>query len=493
MARHAIGLLVAALGVWQAGCDGGRGEHRAVRRDSGVVERDAGFDAGPEAAPDAAAIRGETPRWPEAEQEVELPYHGSPASVLLVVSAQPGAMDLHLNVDTTSSMRDAIDELQSALRLNVINRLRARVADVAFGVSGYADFPFSPFGNPGMVGESEPDRPFVLHSPITTNVDRVIAAVNKLDQPLGFGGDPSEASAEALYQVATGAGYVVGTQRLIERGPTRAAVGGGTLGGVGFREYALRVVLHVADSPAHTPKEYADQGVLQGTHSLSDASKALAKLGARVVSIHPTGCEDATCMTEFSYRAARIELERLALETSASFGTTHGACPTGIAQILLPAVEDRCPLVYDVRYDGTGLSRTIADGVIALLEEVRFGEVHADTSTDRLGFVRDVRTEPVEQPSGVQTPMAADRLPAGAPDAVFESYLNVDRRSQLGFRVTLQNLHIAPRDVAQRYRVAIRIIGDSVLLEERFLRIVVPARAPGAPDPAFVDDLDGGP
>ena len=68
--------------------------------------------------------------------------------------------------------------------------------------------------------------------------------------------------------------------------------------------------------------------------------------------------------------------------------------------------------------------------------------------------------------------------------------MNVERRSELGFRVTLQNLHIAPRDVAQRYRVSIRIMGDSVLLEEHFLRIVVPA---GVPDPAFVDDLDGGP
>jgi hypothetical protein len=480
--RRSIGLWVIAFGVWQAGCSG-RDERPkyASRPDAGVV-RDAGKagdagepDGGP---PDAADDRGETPEWPEAEQEIELPFGGPEASVVFVVTASPSALDVHLNVDTTSSMGPAIDELQFALKSTVIDRLRTRVKDVAFGVSRFADFPVVPYGFPGDDGEENGDQAFVLMSPITTNFDRVLRGVNLLDQPLGSGGDNPEASAEALYQIATGVGYTAGPRRFIERKPATAAAGGGTLGGVGFRDFALHVVLHVTDAPAHTPDEYAE-GDLKGLHSMKDASAALGQLGARVVSILSTGCEAEYCRYTYQYKPIRDELEMLALNSGASFAAERGECKTGIAQTALPAVEGHCPLVYDVRSDGSGLSRTISDGVLALLEEVRFDEVHADTSNDRLHFITDVRTEPAKQPSGVPAPIPRDRLPSEKPDGVPESYVEVDRRSLLGFRVTLQNQTIAPRDVPQRFRVAVEVVGDSVRLEERLLRVVVPALATG--------------
>jgi len=485
--RRAIGVWVFTFGVWQAGgCHSDERRPVAASRDSGIeldAGQDAASDAAPDAAPDAAEIRGEMPLWPEAEQEIELPYGGPARSVLLVVSAKPSALDVHLNVDTTSSMRFAIDELQFALKSNVIDRLRAKVKDVAFGVSRYADFPIVPFGFPGSEDEDvAADQPFVLLSPVTTNIDRVLGAVSALDQPLNIGGDTEEASAEALYQVATGAGYATKERRFIERKPSAAATGGGTLGGVGFRDYALHVVLHVADSPSHTPREYA-LGNLPDLHSLSDASEALHTLGARVVAITPTDCEDDECRAGFPYAPTRAELETLALNSDASFAAQRGSCPTGVTQAAVPAVMDRCPLVYDVRSDGSGLSRTISDAVIALLEEVRFGEVHADTGNDGLHFITEVHAESVEQPAGVRAPAARDLLPKDAPDGVLESYVDVDRNSQLGFRVTLQNHSIAARDVAQRFRVAVAVVGDSVLLEARLLRVVVPAQGTVAADP----------
>jgi hypothetical protein len=187
VAPRTIGLGIFALWVWQTGCSASD-EHRTISasRDSGV-SRDAEPPETPDAAPDAAAVRGGTPSWPEAEREVELPYGAGPTTVLLVTDASPSALDVHLNVDTTGSIRFAIDELQSALRSNVIVRLRAKVEDVAFGVSRYADFPVAPFGWPGD-SMTEADQPFVLLSPITTNADRVIAAVARLDQPLDIGG-----------------------------------------------------------------------------------------------------------------------------------------------------------------------------------------------------------------------------------------------------------------------------------------------------------------
>jgi hypothetical protein len=478
--RRAIGLWVIAFGVWHAGC-GDRDERpRFVPRPDAGVVADAGdsgsgeLDAEP---PDAAAdVRGETPEWPEAEQEIELPFGGPERSIVFVVKASPSALDVHLNVDTTSSMRFAIDDLQVALKSSIVDRLRTRVKDVAFGVSRFADFPILPYGFPGEEGTADPDRPFVLVTPITTNIDRVLSAVNKLDQPLDIGGDTEEASAEALYQVATGEGYVSGKQRYIDKAPESAALGGGTIGGAGFRDFALHIVLHVADSPAHSPDDYVEGG-LNGLHSLEDASAALANIGARVVSIMPTDCTDDECRAAYPYRPTRDQLETLALNSAASFAASRGRCPTGIAQAQLPARDERCPLVYDVRSDGSGLSRTISDAVFALLEEVRFGEVHAESADVRLRFITGVRAENVAQDSGVPDPVARDLLPHGAPDGVLDSFVQVDRRSQLGFRVTLKNQTIAPRDVAQRFRVAVQVLGDSVLLEERLLRVVVPAQA----------------
>ena len=497
MSWRSIGLSCIALWVWQSGCSG-EDELPTVPVSRGS---DGGRDAGQEtevadAAPDAAESRGETPHWPEAEQELELPYGGPTVTTVLTVGAQPSALDVHLNVDTTGSIRFAIDELQVALRGTVIARLRARVKDVAFGVSRFADFPVPPFGRPASKSRKA-DRAFVLLSPVTTSVERVVSAVSRLDVPLDHGGDDPEASAEALYQVATGAGYSVGGDRLIERRPSTAAFGGGTLGGVGFRDNALHVVLHVADTPSHTPEQY-EAGGLPGTRSWAETTAALNELAARVVSIMPTGCDGGPCREAFPYRPTRQELSELAIATQATAAAVGGECPTGIDQGLLPAYQSVCPLVFDVRADGTGLSRTLSDAVLALLEQVRWKEVHAEPSDDHLGFMRELRVTTVAQPEGVPAPQARDRLPAGAPDGVADSYVDVDRRSQLGFSLSLRNDRIAPRDEPQRFRIAVQVLGDGVLLEERFVRVVVPALRKDAPPPessghvAEDPDLDAG-
>jgi hypothetical protein len=494
VSRPAIALFIFALWALPSACGGSPDRPTASVSRRSDAGREAGMEPEPaDAAVDAASPRGELPEWPEAEQEIELAYRGPAVSHLLIVQAEPSALDVHFNIDTTSSIRFAIDELQVALRTDVIQRLHTRVSDLAFGVSRFADFPLDPFGEPGSA-EADPDKPFVLLSPITTNIDRVSSAVGKLDQPLDHGGDLSEASAEALYQVATGAGFSVGRQRYIERGPTTAAIGGGTGGGVGFRSQALHVVLHVADSPSHEPEDYA-QGGLPGTHSLADATAELREIGARVVSIIPTVCEDQeteeireACRTSYPYAPTRRQLSALALSTGAAIAAERGSCRTGIEQAALPTYEGTCPLVYDARGDGSGLSRTISDAVLALLEQVRFGEVHAEAGNDRLGFVRELRAEAVTQPSGVTQPELRDRLPASKPDGVADSFVQVERRSQLGFRVSLRNDRIAPSDLPQRFRISIRLVGDGVLLQERLLRVLVPAG-----HVAGEADLDAGP
>ncbi|RLB49870.1 MAG: hypothetical protein DRJ42_20125, partial [Deltaproteobacteria bacterium] len=202
--------------------------------DSGIFNPDAATDSGGGGTPrpDGGA------RLPPADIEVTLPYEGAEAEVSLTVTADAAKVDIHLSVDTTGSFSQEIDRIQSELLERVLPPIRDRVGDVGIGVSRFEDFPVLPYGSPT-------DAPFTLLSGITTSESRVGAAIARLDDPLGFGGDGPEASAEALYQIATGEGFTANGTRYVEAYSGRSAPGGGDLGGVGFRDDSLRAIVHI--------------------------------------------------------------------------------------------------------------------------------------------------------------------------------------------------------------------------------------------------------
>ncbi|HEX7481400.1 MAG TPA: hypothetical protein VF331_26590 [Polyangiales bacterium] len=443
---------------------------------------------------DAAArptgpVRGASPVWPPAELEVAVPYRAGDVLALLRMAANPGQLDLQMNIDTTSSMSKEIDALQSELRGSLVPMLAARVDHASFGVSSFEDFPVPPFG-------ADTDHAFRLLSPITDDVSAVENAVAKLDQPLGGGGDNDEAGSAALYQIATGAGYTAAGTSLIERFAGPAASGGGTLGGVGFREHSLHVVLHATDALAHTADDYAAGG-LPDVHGMPDAIAALRALPAQVIAIMSTSCTDDACRQSDRYVQLRTQLSELALGTGATMPPSSGQCPTGIGGASLPTYQNTCPLVFDVKSNGEGLAGTVIDSVIGLIDGLRFSEVHAEVSADPLGFVQDIEAQQVPQAKGAEAPRVEDRLPARKPDGRPDTFVDVRQSSQLGFAVRLRNDRLAPSDLPQRFRVMLRIVGDGVVLQERTLRIVVPARNSDgdgglAPDAAAVPADDAG-
>jgi hypothetical protein len=297
--------------------------------------------------------------------------------------------------------------------------------------------------------------------------------VYALDRPLADGGDEPEASAEALYQLATGAGYTLEGRTIIEPfdRDSAAALGGGTIGGVGFRQGAFRVVVHITDAPSHKPDDYA-RGGLANTHDLHSATAALQALGARVVGICSSGAGNS------AYAKVRAELSELALSTGAHTAPQkNGLCPTGRDGSDVASYQGRCPWVFDVGFDGTGLSDSISQAVVGLLDDASFGAVHAEVGDDPLGFVERIEIDPVAQRPGISTPATADQLPPCKPDGVKETYLDVRRAHQLGFAVTLRNDRIAPADYEQRFRVSIRLVGDGIVLEEHTLGVRIPAAA----------------
>ena len=423
---------------------------------------------------DGAVIppRGDAgPRLPPADRDVVLPRGGPIVSLPFTLRADPAKLDLHLSVDTTGSFDGEIDAIQRDLDTLVLPGVRARVADVAVGVSRFEDFPRSPFGASG-------DTPFQLLAPVTTNEGVIREAVNSLDQPLGNGADGPESGFEALYQIATGSGLVSGAVPFI------APYTGEGTGGVGFRDGALHTIVHITDAPSHVTEDY--MGVIEGTHSAADATAALSTLPAYV-------------LAAVGRAEARADLVPIALATGATMAPTGGRCPTGLNGALLDAIEGRCPLVFDIAQDGSGLSETIVTAISGLVETLRYGRVSAEFDGDPFGFILAFEAVGATPPAGVATPTIVDEAPE---DGVPDTFLGVRSGTELEFELRLRNDILASQDYDQVFRITVRVIGDGVTLIEETIRVTVPAAEPPPPDPdagmqdAGITDaggMDGGP
>jgi hypothetical protein len=403
---------------------------------------------------------------------VVLPYGDPPVEIVLTIAADAARLDVHLSVDTTGSFGEEIDTIQSELLEEVLPAIRMRASEVAVGVSRFEDFPISPFGADG-------DRPFALLSPITTSEGRVGNAIALLDQPLGHGGDIAEASAEALYQIATGAGLSSGGVRYVDAFHRRPAEGGGTLGGVGFREASLRAVVHVTDAPTHAPSEYLPQ--VEGAHSLAEATEQLNALNVFVLGIAAGA-------------PARAHLERIALDTGAVVPSVSGVCPTGIDGSDNRPIGSICPLVFDIARDGTGLSDAMADALVALLDAVRFGEVYGVAADDPLGFVEAIEARAARPPVGSPEPGREDRHPPD--DGILDTFVDVRPGTEIDLVARLSNTRIRPADYDQVFRVTIEVIGDGLVLRELVVRVTVPrgrvSPDAGVPDAGAPDATDSG-
>ena len=91
----------------------------------------------------------------------------------------------------------------------------------------------------------------------------------------------------------------------------------------------------------------------------------------------------------------------------------------------------------------------------------------------------------------MEQPVIDDLQPPKAPDGQLDSFVGVRRGAELGFEVHLANRNVTPSDVPQRFRLVVQILGDGLVLQERVLRVVVPAAGPDAPKPVSDDDDAG--
>jgi|GEM_PF-2249718 len=191
--------------------------------------------------------------------------------------------DMTINIDTTGSMGGEIANLRASLSGTIIPGVSAVIPDIATGVSSFEDYPIFPFGS-----SVDGDVPFRLGTRVTTDVGVAQTAVNGLATRNGF--DVPESGIESLYQIATGAGTSWNGGSVPAFNPAQNQVTGvadGTIGGVGFRDDSLPIIVHVTDAPGHTQNEYGTGSQITAV-SAPTTEAALSAIGARVVSIANT-------------------------------------------------------------------------------------------------------------------------------------------------------------------------------------------------------------
>lgn len=389
---------------------------------------------------------------------------GGESAATLLFDTNIRRADVHFSMDTTGSMGGEIDNLQASLRSEVIPGIQASIMDTAFGVSEFEDFPISPFGSPTCMGS--PDRPFRLFQQVTTDVARVGSAIGMLDMPLGCGADLPESTYEALFQIADGRGVTwPGGGEVPPFSPDGSTPGGGEIGGVGFRSDAFPIVIHITDDVPHQASDYAGAGIT-GAHSRDDVVDAMSAISARIIGIA-------------SRLEARGPLEDLAIASGATVPpNAAGNCETRVdgrerPPVTLPDGSEACPLVFDARSNGSGLSDTLVDAVNALVTAITFDTVSIRVVGDDRGFIRATIPRSAVPPPGADPPTVADL----DGDSVFDSFVDVTPGTVVEFTVLAYNDVVPQTDVDQVFTVTLQVVGDGVaVLDEQPVTIIVPRR-----------------
>ncbi len=396
------------------------------------------------------------------------------------------ALDTFMLMDTTGSMGEEIGNLQTALTGTVIPGVQA-LADSQFGAGRFDDFPINPYGSANC------DQPFEVLEEITNNVAAVTAAVGSMSTggfPVGCGNDGPESMIEAWYQASTGIG-------LVGPAPTNVPPNNSGVGGVGFRQGTMPVILTISDWMSHAPGEVgnctsfgtsADYAAPVGTVAATrqQAKDSLNNICAKVVGIASdnglgVNCTAQNDMEDFA-RATNARVPPSAWDVPARPpGCPAGQCCTSYNGAgRAPDPDGLCPLVFLTNSSGTGLGAFAVKGIEMLTRFATF-----DVTTEKDGEVTATDGTPLPSPfttadfiksitpSGFMLPPA----PPVVPDPTFNAtaFQGVTPGTTVNFDVVAFNDIIEPVGEALIFEATIRVLADGCTdLDERTVLILVP-------------------
>ena len=387
--------------------------------------------------------------------------------------------DVAFNMDTTGSMGGEISALQTSLTSVIFPSLSAEIENVAYSFGQFDDFPCDGYG-------SGADRPFILRQRVTTNITAATAGVMALERH--GGADYYESGFEAIYQTCTGFGRDEPGCPGVEVAPFDPAVGyvegvaDGEIGGVGFREGALPIIVHITDAPSHAKGD--SDGYPYGA-SRNEAFAAMRSIGARLIGV-ASGSDAQSDLTEMAIRAGSVVPP--CAWTNPVDGTRPGGCLDGMCCTgssgsgRPPEADGTCPLVYDIGSSGEGLSTSVVEGIEALInfsafdlttrvrmDETEFDESGIDTAEFVTGVIPVSGTAP--ETGCAEEPVLADR----DGDGIMDHFLGVVPGSVLIFDVTAYNSIVPETNVPQVFTAFIDVVQQGgAVLDTQIVTVLVP-------------------
>ena len=424
-----------------------------------------------------------------------LPFEGPPDTGEFSIDTSLESGDVMFNMDVTGSMSGPISGLRSSLRTTIIPGLSSRIRDVAIGVSSFADFPCDTYGSPG-------DGVYRLRSRLTTDTTAAQRGTDLLS--LEGGGDTPESGIESLYQIATGAGRPF--TPCVDSGPgfsipTFDAAAGiipgiadGTIGGAGFRDSQVKVVVHITDAVSQARGAGSPNSSVPYGASEAEAYAALTAIDAKVIGVAVGSQFIPIFPADYPSLASQVNIAR---QTNAVVGTcawgigadrpagcSASQCCTGPAGAGEAPSGGTCPLVFKVLSSGIGGSASIDSSVIggiqALLggslfdiravprrDEVEFAASGIDTAC----FLSAVRptTATASGCSGVPTPADLDG------DGALDGFRGVSPGATVNFQIEAQNDCVEQIGVPQVFSAYVDLItSDGGSLGTKLVTILVP-------------------
>jgi hypothetical protein len=284
--------------------------------------------------------------------------------------------DIAFDIDTTGSMGGTLSAVAGEFN-DIVSELADVLPAAKFGVSTHDDYAYGGFGGP-------PDKPFEMRQQITDDVGLMQDTL--LAIPLHGGGDGPESSMEAMYQAASGVGYDQNCNGSYDSSydvkPFIATAddpfGGGDgqfydstdestgeLGGFGFNDYALPIIIEATDNFLRDPENgYGAPGGCPGDAGFSDVVDAVGDLGAYLIQVDVA-----------TYGTLGLPQMNDLAEATGSTADTDG---DGIANDLL---------VYAWTGSDDDFRESIVNAISDLLNSITFDKVSLEIDGDTWGFV----------------------------------------------------------------------------------------------------------
>lgn len=289
------------------------------------------------------------------------------------VCLEVGQVDIAFLMDTTGSMSE-VAEAMAAQFGGIVNDLSMSIPDGAYGYGTYEDYNYEGMG-------LNDDLPFILRQQVTTDQVPVQAAMAATQ--LGHGGPwpyVEESTMEALFQALTGLGYDQNGDGALDAGTDippfissagdvfsgsatgtqdPSTVGGGQIGGFGFRDGSLPVVVYATDATLRDP----DVGhLVPGANAAGsdDVINEVANIGARLIGIGV----DSPMTGPVTQWTTLSQMEDLAIATDSLYD------PDGLG-----SATD--PLVFHWTGSSATFQETIVDAIEGMLAGVEYQTVTA--------------------------------------------------------------------------------------------------------------------